>query len=167
MTQKIRILIAVVLLLSIIGAIFAVDAFQRKQIENKMAGNAPAGSVPVFVDGTQAANITQDDLVPVETASFIDEEEGKTQEGWLFGDVIILILPDLTLQPETVITVSSASRGKTATLSWADVANHENMVILDTSSRGTLKLASKMEGLDTRDTWIQDIDKIEITLLNP
>jgi hypothetical protein len=35
--------------------------------------------------------------------------------------------------------------------------------MFDLSSRGTLKLASTLERLDTRDEWIQDVDKIEVS----
>jgi hypothetical protein len=167
MTQKTRVLIAVIILILVVGVIFTVDAIQCYQIENNSPGNVPAGSIPVFLDGILVANITQDDFEPLETVSFIDNEEGKTQEGWLLGEVILLVHPDQTLRPESEITVSSASRGKTVTLSWLDVANQDNMVILDTSSRGTLKLASRLEGFDTRDSWVQDIDKIEITTPSP
>jgi hypothetical protein len=36
------------------------------------------------------------------------------------------------------------------------------MVMFDLSGRGTLKLISKVERLDVRDEWIQDVDKIEV-----
>jgi len=59
--------------------------------------------------------------------------------------------------------VSSSSRDKSAQLTWAEVDDPANMVMFDLSSRGTLKLVSLMEKLDTRDEWVQDTDKIEIT----
>jgi hypothetical protein len=37
-------------------------------------------------------------------------------------------------------------------------------VLFDLSGRGTLKLVSKLEGLDTRDTWVQDVDRIEVLI---
>jgi hypothetical protein len=103
-------------------------------------------------------------LESLEQASFKDAEEGKTQEGWMLRDVLRLHLTDEQLVPETQITVSSSSREKSATLTWAEVDTTENMVMLDLSGRGTLKLVSKLERLDVRDEWVQDTDKIEVTL---
>ena len=34
--------------------------------------------------------------------------------------------------------------------------------MFDLSNRGTLKLVSLLPKLDTRDEWIQDVDRIEI-----
>jgi hypothetical protein len=34
--------------------------------------------------------------------------------------------------------------------------------MFDLSNRGTLKLVSKLEKLNTRDEWVQDVDKIEV-----
>ena len=36
------------------------------------------------------------------------------------------------------------------------------MVLFDLSNRGTLKLVSLLEQLDTRDEWVQDVDRIEV-----
>jgi hypothetical protein len=36
------------------------------------------------------------------------------------------------------------------------------MVMFDLSGRGTLKLVSTLPGFDNRDSWIQDVDKIEV-----
>jgi hypothetical protein len=36
------------------------------------------------------------------------------------------------------------------------------MILFDISGRGTLKLVSLLDRLDTRDEWVQDSDKIEI-----
>jgi hypothetical protein len=34
--------------------------------------------------------------------------------------------------------------------------------MFDLAGRGTLKLVSVLERLDTRDEWVQDVDRIEI-----
>jgi hypothetical protein len=36
------------------------------------------------------------------------------------------------------------------------------MVLFDLSSRGTLKLVSLLEQLNTRAEWVQDVDRIEV-----
>jgi hypothetical protein len=59
--------------------------------------------------------------------------------------------------------VSSSSREKARTLTWAEIEKQENMVMFDLSGRGTLKLVSMMPSFDVRDAWIQDVDKIEVT----
>ncbi|MGC9348023.1 MAG: hypothetical protein ACP5JG_07795, partial [Anaerolineae bacterium] len=84
------------------------------------------------------------------------------QEGWLLRDVLELYLSDDDLQPDTRITVISSSREKSAQLTWSEIEDPEAMVLLDLSGRGTLKLASKLERLDVRDEWVQDVDRIEV-----
>ncbi len=37
--------------------------------------------------------------------------------------------------------------------------------MFDLSNRGTLKLVSVLQKLDTRDEWVQDVDSIEV--VNP
>jgi hypothetical protein len=77
--------------------------------------------------------------------------------------VLLLYLGEDNLQDKTQITVSSSSREKSKNLTWSEVENQENMVMFDLSGRGTLKLVSKLPGFDIRDSWVQDVDKIEIT----
>ena len=60
------------------------------------------------------------------------------------------------------LVFSSSSRDKSIALTWDEIADPENMVMFDLSGRGTLKLVSKLEKLDVRDEWIQDVDRIEI-----
>ncbi|MFN2152146.1 MAG: hypothetical protein ACK2T5_11155, partial [Anaerolineales bacterium] len=90
-------------------------------------------------------------------------EEGKTQEGWLLKDVLLLYVKPNKLKADTQVTVSSSSREKSQILTWAEVENVDNMVLFDLSGRGTLKLVSKIPGFDIRDAWVQDVDKIELT----
>jgi hypothetical protein len=98
----------------------------------------------------------------LELVSFVDAEEGKTQEGWLLRDVLQLHVAPRQLQPDTTITVSSSSRDKSAVVTWAEVDDPANWVMFDLSGRGTLKLVSTLERLDVRDEWVQDVDKIEV-----
>lgn len=163
MNQKKRIMIAVIILLVIVGGVLGVDYLQRQKAASKAPANMPPGSIPIFVNGKFAASFVPADLDQLKSVSFVDAEEGKTQGGWLLRDVLLLYLGEDNFQTETQITVSSSSRGKGQTLSWAEVDNPENMVMFDLSGRGTLKLVSKIPGFDIRDAWIQDVDKIEIT----
>lgn len=162
MNQNKRILIAVVILVVIVGAILGVDTLQRQNAAAQAPADMPPGSIPIFVDGKFVASFVPDDLGQLKSASFVDAEEGKTQDGWLLRDVLLLYLGEDNLQAGSQITVSSSSREKAQTLTWAEVENRENMVMFDLSGRGTLKLVSTIPGFDIRDTWIQDIDEIEV-----
>jgi hypothetical protein len=163
MDQKKRINIAVIILIVIVGLVLGVDSLQRKSAALRAPTDLPPGSIPIFVDGKFVAGFVPVDLDQLKTASFVDAEEGKTQDGWLLRDVLLLYLGEDNLQSRSQITVSSSSREKVQIFTWAEVDNLENMVMFDLSGRGTLKLVSKMPGFDIRDAWIQDVDKIEIT----
>jgi hypothetical protein len=162
MGQKKRILIAVVILLVIVGGVLGVDYLQRQKAAAQAPADMPPGSIPIFVDGKFVASFVPDDLSQLPGASFVDAEEGKTQDGWLLKDVLLLYVKPNKLKADTQITVSSSSREKSHTLTWAEVENTDNMVLFDLSGRGTLKLVSKIPGFDVRDTWVQDVDKIEV-----
>jgi hypothetical protein len=165
MTQSRRILIATLILILVVGAVLGIDALRRSRsttTDGDQVTLAP-GSIPIYVDGQLAAGFNPDDLDQLEQVSFVDAEEGKTQEGWLLRDVLLLYVKEDDLEAGTPITVSSSSRDKAAQLSWAEVEDPANMVMFDLSSRGTLKLVSLLEKLGTRDQWVQDVDKIEIT----
>ena len=158
MSQRTRILIAVCIVVILVGGILGIDALRRGRREAEL----PAGSIPIYVDGRLVGGFTPDDLDQLGTMSFVEPEEGKTEEGWLLRDVLLLHVNETDMQAETLITVSSSSRDKSAQLTWAEVSNLDNMVLFDLSNKGTLKLVSVMEKLDTRDEWIQDTDKIEV-----
>ena len=160
LSQNQRIIIAVVLLILIGGGVLALETVRRQRVTDS---DLEPGSIPIYVDGALEAAFTPGDLESLEQVSFVDDEDGKTQEGWLLRDVLRLHLSEAELTPETQITVISSSRGKSADLTWAEVNDEANMVMFDLSGRGTLKLVSKLEKLDVRDEWVQDTDKIEIT----
>lgn len=162
MNQTKRIGIAVLALVVIVGVVLGVDCFQRQKAAAQAPADMPPGSIPIFMDGKFVASFVPDDLSQLQSASFVDAEEGKTQEGWLLKDVLLLYIKENKLKANTQITVSSSSRGKSHTLTWAEVEDQGNMVMFDLSGRGTLKLVSKIPGFDIRDAWVQDVDKIEV-----
>ncbi|MGC9333502.1 MAG: hypothetical protein ACP5JJ_05095 [Anaerolineae bacterium] len=166
MSQKTRILIAVLVLILLVGAILGVEALRRRSARQAgLATGEPTltpGSIPIYVEGKLQSSFSPPDLEALEQASFVDDEEGKTQEGWLLRDVLLLHVKQKQLDPETVIVVSSTSRDKSAELTWAEVDDPANWVMFDLAGRGTLKLVSVLERLDTRDEWVQDVDRIEI-----
>ncbi len=158
MKQSRNIVIAVLVLGLVVGGVLIVEMVRRRG----GAEEVPPGSVPIYVDGKLAASFSPADLEDLESASFVEPEEGKTQEGWLLRDILLLHLAEDDLDPDTVIVVTSTSREKSVELTWAEVNDSANMVMFDLSNRGTLKLVSQLEKLDSRDEWIQDTDKIEI-----
>ena len=165
MSQRTRILIAVVILLASIGIVIGVDALRRSLGGSETVAGEPTlvpGGIPVRLDGRLVSSFTPTDLEQIDQVSFVEAEEGKTEEGWLLRDVLLLHLESSQLQAETVIVVSSQSREKSAELTWAEVNDAANWVMFDLSGRGTLKLVSVLEKLDTRDEWVQDVDSIEI-----
>lgn len=168
MSQKTRILIAIVTLVVLVGAVLGADALRRAMGKPAEGGGAEPtlapGSIPIRVDGRLVGSFNPADLEQMEKTSFTDAEEGKAQEGWMLRDVLRLHVQDDQLQANSLITVSSSSRAKSAQLTWAEVDEPANWVMFDLSSgRGTLKLVSVLDRLDTRDEWVQDVDSIEIT----
>jgi hypothetical protein len=152
-----RALIVVAIIVVVAGVVLGVDFWRRSQ-----AVVLEPGSIPIYVDGELRGGFLPTDLEQMEEVSFVDAEEGKTQEGWLLRNVLLLRLKESALQPDTQIVVSSSARDKSATLTWAEVDDVDNMVMFDLSGRGTLKLVSTLERLDVRDEWVQDVDKIEV-----
>ncbi len=159
MSQRMRILLAVGVLLVLVAVVLVVEALRRSSAEPELA----PGSIPIYVDGKLAGGFVPDDLAVLEQVSFVDAEEGKTQEGWMLRDVLLLHVKESQLKPDTRIVVTSSSRDKSAELTWAEVDDPANWVMFDLSGRGTLKLVSVLERLDIRDEWVQDVDKIEVT----
>jgi hypothetical protein len=159
MSQRMRVLIAVGVLVVLVAAVLGVEALRRSSAEPTLE----PGSIPIYLDGKLTGGFVPDDLAVLEQVSFVDAEEGKAQEGWLLRDVLLRHVKESSLEPETRIVVTSSSRGKSASLTWAEVDDPANWVLFDLSSRGTLKLVSVLERLDIRDEWVQDVDRIEIS----
>ena len=67
-----------------------------------------------------------------------------------------------TLKQRGYLELKATGRGKKAVLSWRDISDEANLVILAPTKQGTLKLAAAMKGLDSRAQWVQDVDRIEI-----
>jgi hypothetical protein len=159
MSQRMRILLAVGVLLVLVAIVLGVEALRRSSAEPELAPR----SIPIYVDARLVGGFVPDDLAVLEQVSFVDAEEGKTQEGWLLRDVLLLHVKESQLKPDTRIVVTSSSRDKSVELTWAEVDDPANWVMFDLSGRGTLKLVSVLERLDIRDEWVQDVDKIEVT----
>jgi hypothetical protein len=165
MSQGKRIVIAVVILVVLVGAVLGIEALRRRAAQPTTVDaqvTLVPGSIPIYLDGQLVAAFSPQDLETMKQVSFVDAEEGKTQEGWLLRDVLLSHLDRDHLEPNTPIMVSSSSRDKAVELTWAEVEDPENWVMFDLSGRGTLKLVSVLERLDVRDEWVQDVDRVEV-----
>lgn len=158
MKQRLRIVIAFAILAAALGIVMGVEAWRRQQ-----ATVLEPGSIPVYVNGQLTGQLREKDRERLEMVSFVDAEEGKTQEGWRLRDMLLLIFDRDELRAETQVVVSSSSQDKSASLTWAEIESPDAMVMFDLSGRGTLKLVSQLERLNTRNEWVQDVDKIEVT----
>jgi hypothetical protein len=163
MSQNKRIIIAVVVILVIAIAVVGIDFLRRGAFTSQTTAGTPlpAGSVPIYLDKELIGGFSPEDLENLQEVEFVDTDEGKSQDGWLLRDILLIYLPQDTLQGSQ-ITVSSSSRDKSIQLTWEEVADESNMVMFDLSNRKTVKLVSLLEKLDTRDEWIQDTDRIEV-----
>jgi hypothetical protein len=162
MNQKIRVLIALAIILVLAGAIIGIDTLRGKRIAEQIDASLQPGDIPVYRNGDLRAAFSPADIENLPTVSFVDAEEGKTQEGWLLKDVLLVSIKESQFNHDTLIMVSSSSRNKSIELTWQEVVNEDNMVMFDLSGRGTLKLVSLLDGFSTRDEWVQDVDRIEI-----
>ncbi|HNS50046.1 MAG TPA: hypothetical protein PKO09_02570 [Anaerolineae bacterium] len=158
MSQRVRIAILIGVLALLAGAVLGVDALRRSTKATELA----PGAIPIYVEGKLVGGFLPEDLASLEEVSFVDGEEGKTQQGWMLRDVLRLRVPERKLKPKTRIVVASSSSGKSAELTWAEVDDPANWVMFDLAGRGTLKLVSVLERLDVRDEWVQDVDRIDV-----
>lgn len=162
MEQKKRILLAILILLALAGIVTGVDAWRGAAAANSGGANVATGDVPIYQDGSLVAALKASDLNDLPAAQFTDKEEGKLQEGWLLRDILASYLKTTFWDDTLPIVVSSSAHNRSIQLTWGEVKNIDNKVMFDLSGRGTLKLVSLMEKLDTRNEWIQDVDRIEV-----
>lgn len=165
MSQRTRIVIIAVVLAVIALALGLLGWLQRRPSASSQ--EPEPGKIHLYVDGRFEANLLPDDLTALPTASFADAEKGKTQEGPSLADIILLYVQERNLRDESTITVKgvrpSSGAAKEVTLTWIQVAAAENHVLLDFASSGTsAKLVSTLPELDTRDEWVQGVQRIDI-----
>lgn len=162
MSEKKRIIIGILALVILVGVVLGVDQIQRARQTAEMP-ELPAGAIPIYLDDVLNSGMVIEDLDGLILVSFKDSEEDKKQEGWLLSEILLIYFDESEFNENSIITVSSSSREKSISLTWAEVDDADNLVMFDLSNKGTMKLISKgLEALDVRDEWIQDVDKIEI-----
>jgi len=164
MSQKTRVWIVVGALL-LVAVILAVYGFatQRQTAQAPLA-TPQSGMIHLYVDGTFVANVSPVDMKKLPAASFKDKEQGKEQGGWWLRDVIRLYVKESQLSPQSKITVTGTRQGtKTAAVTWAEALDQANSLAFDLAGDGqSVKLASTLDRLSTRDSWVQGITQIDI-----
>jgi len=166
MSQKNRILI-IVGILALVAIALGLLGWLQTRSPSSTAEPEP-GRIHVYVDGHFTANVDPTQVSALPNASFKDTEKDKTQEGPRLADVILLYVDESKLRPDSSISVTgvqpSDDQIKEATLTWGQVTDPASNVILDLSAAGdSLKLVSTLPGLDTRDDWVQGLQRIDVT----
>ena len=166
MTQKSRI-IALVAVLAVVALALLLWGWLQKRPAISSAEPEP-GRIHVYLDGRFAANVNPEELAELPIASFVDKEKGKAQEGPRLKDVVLLYVQEEKLRSDSTITLTgvlpSGGASKSASLTWGQIEDPANHVLFDYSSSGdSIKLVSTLAGLDTRDQWVQGIERISIT----
>jgi hypothetical protein len=161
-----RIVIAIIILVAVVGAILIIQSSRRGGYLYRTCNTGQKefseGCVSVSSGGTVLAKFCQKDSAGLAKMSFRDKTEKKIQEGWLLRDVILLYVKKEKMTPDTAVRVASSARNKKAELRWKDISDEQNKIILALSKQGNLKLVSMMKDLDTREKWVQDVDRIEV-----
>jgi len=163
-----RILIVVGALV-LIGIILTAVGFVSQKQTTTQAPSPPVatpqpGMIHLYVDGAFVANVSPADMQKLPAASFKDKEQGKDQGGWWLRDVIRVYVKEAQLSPQSQIKVTGTRQGtKTATITWAETLDPANNLALDLANDGqSVKLASTLDRLSTRDSWVQGVTQIDI-----
>ena len=169
MSQNRRLLIiaVVVLLLGAAAALYGV--LNQNRLKNAPADNPQPGMIHLYLDDKFVANLSPADLSELPGASFKDAEEGKRPEGWWLRDVVRLYVDEDSLSGSSEITVigvrQKSGETKSAVITWKETLDPDSNVIFDLAGDGqSIKLASTLERLDTRDEWIQGVNRIDIQI---
>lgn len=165
MSQKTRI-IAILGIIIVIAVALGVQGWLQGR-SSAISAEPEPGRIHVYVDDRFAANVEPSEIGAIPTASFVDAEKGKTQEGPRVKDVILLYVDEGKFQDDSTIIVkgvqASEGEAKEATLTWSQVASIDNNVLFDFSASGdSIKLVSTLPGLDTRDAWVQGVQRIDV-----
>jgi hypothetical protein len=161
-----RAIIVLVVLIGI-GVLFAAQGLWRQFAPVAPSATPQPGMIHFYVDGDFVANVAPSDVTGLPQASFVDSEEGKTQEGPWLKDLVLLYVQEKDLSPQSVIRVegkrSSSGEAKQGSVTWEQAQNPDHHLLFDISSSGdSIKLVSTLPGLDTRDKWVQGVSRIEV-----
>jgi len=164
MSQKARILTVVGALVLVAVILAGYGLATQRQAAQAHSATLQPGMIHLYVDGAFVANVSPADMKTLPAASFKDKEQGKEQGGWWLRDVIRLYVKESRLSSQSKITVTGTRQGlKTATVTWTEALEPANNLALDLSSDGqSVKLASTMDKLSTRDQWVQGVERIDI-----
>lgn len=169
MSQNRRLLIVVVVVLVLGAAAALYGVLNQNRLKNAPADSPQPGMIHLYVDNKFVANLSPADLSELPAASFKDAEEGKRQEGWWLRDIIRFYVEEDSLSGSSEITVigvrQKSGETKSAVMTWKETLDPDANVMFDLAGDGqSVKLASTLERLDTRDEWIQGVNRIDIQI---
>ncbi len=168
MSQKIRIMIVVAILVVIAIILGAVGFISQNQAAQAPATTPQPGMIHLYVDGAFVANALPTDTQKLPAGSFVDKEQGKTQSGYWLRDVIRLYVKEGALSPSSQLTITGVRQGtqnKSVTITWAQALNPANNVLFSPSNDGqSVKVCATMDNLANRDQWIQGLTQIDVKI---
>ena len=155
-------------ILVVIAAALAAQGLLARPVSGPAGGVPEEGMIHLYVDGAFRANLDPSQIMALPEASFIDEEEGKTQSGPWLKDVIALHVGERELQAGSTIRTQGIRRqggeAREAVVTWGQALDESSHLLLDIAGSGdSLKLVSTLSGLDTRDTWVQGVARLDVT----
>lgn len=166
MSQKTRMLIVIAGLALVAVVLAGIGLVSQTQTAQAPATTPQPGMIHLYVNGAFVANLLPTETQKLTAASFVDKEQGKTQSGYWLRDVIRLYVKESTLSPSTQIIITGVRQGtekKSATVTWAETLDPPNNLLFSPSNDGTsVKVASTMDRMSTRDNWIQGLSQIDV-----
>jgi len=120
--------------------------------------------IPIYIQGQLKSTVLLKGMDALSLDRFVDDDEGLVREGPLLRDVLRQSLGDEPLPDDAVVTVMSTISNKTAELTWAEVKDPANHVVLIREEGQGLMLVSVLPQLDDRSEWVEGIDRIKIRL---
>jgi hypothetical protein len=113
--------------------------------------------IEFFVDGATHRTLQWDDLKDLRQDSFGTGLEDQ-QAGYYLRDVIKLAgIPKGR-------TLTLYGRGDSPKkLSWTDIENRQNKILLGLTHRGTIKVVAANAKIMNRDAWVRHLYKVEVT----
>ncbi|MBC7234756.1 MAG: hypothetical protein H5T69_02860 [Chloroflexi bacterium] len=123
--------------------------------------------ITIYLDGQLVAEADLTTIASSEIVSFQDAERGERFKGLWVDALLLRYVAEDKLAPETTIIFVGRAPGSGNTrevkLTWAEISDHENRVLLGTSrAEGAPTLVGALERLDTREEWVQDVSRIDI-----
>lgn len=111
-------------------------------------------AIRLLLPGKRLVLVSRQQVLSLPPVAFGD------QQGYRLAD---LVSPYLGKQKPVRVRVASSLRGNQAVLTWAQVGDPENSVLLvPARHRPTFKVVGAFPGLNNRGQWVRDLTDIEV-----